>query len=130
MTLVYTDGGDNRNSLELSEVLDFLKASGVAVCAIVALEGHSTNAHSGVRMVLQEITEATGGLAFSPADEKEVDKVYKRVLSKIVSHYTLGYFPTDRRANGAWRKVEIKLRAPNARRVRARKGYDAPSVRW
>lgn len=124
--LLYTDGGDTRSALGLSDLLDLLKASDVTVYAIGALEGQSMSVHGGLRMVLQQITEATGGLAFFPADVKELDRVYERVVTEIRAQYTLGYLSTNQRADGAWRKVEIKLRAPSGHRVRSRKGYYAP----
>jgi hypothetical protein len=40
----------------------------------------------------------------------------------------LGYVPTNAARDGKWRKVEIRLTAPESRRlqVRVREGYFAP----
>ena len=51
-----------------------------------------------------------------------------KVLAAIRAQYTIGYLSTDDRADGAWRKVEIKVTRKDGRdyRIRSRKGYFAP----
>jgi Ca-activated chloride channel family protein len=126
--LLYTDGGDTRSVLRLRDVLDLLRASDVTVYAIGALQHQAASARTELRMVLQQIAEATGGQAFFPADIKDLDKVYEQVLAEIRAQYTLGYVSSNDKADGKWRRVEIKVKSADGRnlRVRSRKGYFAP----
>jgi hypothetical protein len=51
------------------------------------------------------------------------------VLGEVRAQYTLGYVSTNENIDGKWRKVKIQVTRQDAKglRVRARKGYFAPS---
>ena len=70
----------------------------------------------------------TGGQAFFPTNIKELDKIYEKIQREIAARYSLGYLSTDTRADGAWRKVEIKVKRPDLKgaKLRTRAGYFAP----
>ncbi len=126
--VLYTDGGDNRSSLMRGELLDLLKASDATVYAIGALEHQSASTRHEQRAILQQIAEITGGQAFFPTVVKELDAVYGKVVAEIRAQYTLGYVSTNPKADGAWRKVEVKVRkAGRDLKVRSRRGYFAPA---
>jgi len=129
--LLYTDGGDTRSSIRFNELLDLLKASDVTVYAIGELEHQSTSSKNWQRGILQQIADATGGKAFFPLTVKDLDRVYENVLAEIRAQYTVGYLSTNDRADGSWRKVEIKVPRAGKKegrqyRIRSRKGYFAP----
>jgi Ca-activated chloride channel family protein len=126
--LLYTDGGDTRSAIGYSELIDLLKASDATVYAIGALEHQSSFTRNDQRMKLQQIAEVTGGQAFFPAAVRDLDGVYDKVVAEIRAQYTLGYLSTNEKADGTWRKVEIKIVHRQGRdlRVRARRGYFAP----
>lgn len=121
--VMYTDGGDTRSSLSWSETLTLLKASDVTVYAVGLVE-HTGSARNELKMRLQQMTEATGGLAFFPDELQDLDSSYAKILDEIKAQYHLGYASTNATQDGAWRKVEIKLKRPDLK-VRARKGYFA-----
>ena len=125
--LVYTDGGDTRSSIQWHELLDLLKASDVTVYAIGMLEHQSQSTRLQQRATIQQMAETTGGQAFFPTSVKELDKVYDKVLAEIRAQYTIGFHSTNEKADGAWRKVEVKVVRKDGRdlRIRARKGYFA-----
>jgi Ca-activated chloride channel family protein len=122
--VMYTDGGDTRSSLRLGETLDLLKASQVTVYAIGLVE-NAGSARPQLQMTLRQLAETTGGQAFFPGVMKDVDSAYEKVLAEIKGQYHLGYVSTNTAADGAWRKVEIKVKGDGLR-VRARKGYFGP----
>lgn len=127
VALMYTDGGDTRSRLGLSELLDLLRASDVTAYVIGALEPQSGALGQQQRLRLVRIAEATGGQAFFPASAAGIDAIYDQVLAEIRAQYTLGYLSSNRRDDGEWRKVEIRVTRPGARgyRVRSRQGYYA-----
>jgi VWFA-related protein len=94
------------------------------------LEHQSSSVKNEQRMILQQIAEVTGGRAFFPLSVKELDQMYEKVLAEIRAQYTLGYLSANERADGTWRRVEIKLGRSGGNtgrdyRVRSRKGYFA-----
>jgi Ca-activated chloride channel homolog len=123
--VLYTDGGDTRSNVSFSDVMTFVKATDVTVYAIGLLEHQPSSVKSDQRMRLQQITDATGGQAFFPFSMKEVDTAYEKILAQIRAQYSLGYLSTNDKADGQWRKVEIKVKRPDVR-IQARKGYFAP----
>jgi Ca-activated chloride channel family protein len=129
--LIYTDGGDTRSAISFHELMDLLKASDVTMYPIGMLEHQSSSSRNQQRMRLQQMAEATGGQAFFPMAVKELDSVYAKVVSQIRAQYTLGYLSTNEKADGSWRKVEIKIAGKDGPtlRVRARKGYFATFTR-
>ena len=122
--VMYTDGGDTRSALRFGDLLDLLKASQVTVYAI-GLVDNTGSARAQLQMTLRRIAETTGGQAFFPAAMDDVESAYDKVLAEINGQYHLGYVPTNTAADGAWRKVEIKVKRGDLR-VRSRKGYYAP----
>jgi len=126
--LIYTDGGDTRSSLTFKEVTDLLKASDVTTYVIGYLEHQSQSARGEQRMQLQRMAELTGGDAFFPGSMKELEKIYSKIERTIAARYSLGYTSTDTRTDGAWRKVQVRLKRSDLKgaRVRTREGYFAP----
>jgi Ca-activated chloride channel homolog len=122
--VMYTDGGDTRSALTLDDTLTLLKASQVTVYAI-GLTENTGSARQQLQMTLRQIAETTGGQAFFPTSMKQVEGTYEKVLAEIRGQYHLGYLSANTATDGAWRKVEIKVKRPDTR-VRARKGYFAP----
>lgn len=122
--VVYTDGGDTRSALSYSDALTLLKASSVTVYAVGLLE-HTGSFRNELRMKLQQMAETTGGQAFFPARLDDLDEAYAQVVREINAQYHLGYQSTNLERDGAWRKVEVKVKRPDLK-VRSRKGYFAP----
>ena len=126
--LVYTDGGDTRSELTYADLIDLLKSSDVTMYSIGYLENQSVSARSTQQSQLQRMAAVTGGQAFFPTSLKELDKIYERIQREIAARYSIGYLSSDTRKDGAWRRVEIKLKRPDLKgaRLRARTGYFAP----
>ena len=122
--VMYTDGADSRSTLSLGETMTLLKASHVTVYAIGLVE-NTGSARMQLQMTLRQIAEATGGQAFFPNAMKDVESAYAKVLAEITGQYHLGYRSTNAVKDGAWRRVEIRVKRPDLR-VRTRKGYFGP----
>jgi Ca-activated chloride channel family protein len=127
--VLYTDGGDTHSGLSFDMLMTLLKASDVTIYAIGALAQQPLSAQSTQRALLAKIAEETGGTAFFPGSVKDLNRIYEQVLGEIQAQYTIGYVSTNEKTDGTWRKVEIKIACPDSKslRVRARKGYYAPS---
>jgi len=128
IVLLYTDGADTRSSLRFPELMDLLKASDVTVYAIGVFSRQADRLSGEQRGVLTRITEATGGQAYFPQSVKELDKVYAQVVAEIRAQYTIGYESSNSKADGTWRKVEIKVNRKDSK-VRTRQGYFAPLLK-
>jgi Ca-activated chloride channel family protein len=126
--LLYTDGGDTKSAISLADLLEIVRASDATIYAIGMLDRHGTSARMEQQQVLRQISEATGGQAFFPPSARELDRVYAQVTAEIRAQYTLGYLSANAKADGRWRKVEVRMVGPEEKdlRVRSRRGYYAP----
>ncbi|MEX1129713.1 MAG: VWA domain-containing protein [Vicinamibacterales bacterium] len=76
------------------------------------------------RDFLQAVAENTGGRAFVNTNEfaSRIDQMFL----ETGSFYLLGYRPQDQRADGRFRKLQVRLKNRRDLTVRARRGYWAP----
>lgn len=72
---------------------------------------------------LRVLAEQTGGLA--AVNSNDFATAFDRVVRDNSSYYVLGYYPTNPRRDGRYRKIDVRVTRPGLE-VRARKGYVAP----
>jgi hypothetical protein len=80
---------------------------------------------------LQEIVALTGGRSYFPDSVAELDEIYRQIREELSARYSVGYVSTDPTADGACRRVKVRLAddlrpALGDARIRAREGYFAP----
>ncbi len=122
--IVITDGEDNRSRYTFSEVKDFAKESDVQIYVI----GERGELGYG-RAIIAEITRLTGGRPFFPSNFKQLDYFVDLIHTELRNQYVIGYTPSDRRTDGEWRKIKVRLDPPEGLpplSVRAKEGYFAP----
>jgi len=123
--VLYTDGGDTSSTMSFSEAQTLLRASDITLYAVGFLTHLSQSVQMDQRLKIRQLAETTGGLAFFPTAIKELDATYDKVLAEIRAQYTVGYLSSNRKTDGTWRKVEIRVKRPGLK-VRTRQGYYAP----
>jgi Ca-activated chloride channel family protein len=125
--VVFTDGGDTSSNMDFHDALEMLKATDVTVYTIGLLQNVGS-ARMDLRMRLQRIAEATGGFSMFPHSVEELDQMYERVVREVRARYSIGYLSSNARTDGAWRKVDVRVRRPDLKglKVRTRPGYFAP----
>lgn len=121
--VLITDGYDEHSVTSVEDALRAVK-SAQATLFVVGIGGAAGISLKGERL-LRQIAEQTGGRAFFPSREEELPSVHQMIASDIQSRYLLAYTPTNRRVDGAWRKISVKVADPE-QVVRARPGYFAP----
>jgi VWFA-related protein len=73
---------------------------------------------------LRKMAEETGGISFRVGRRESLDDIYDQIQRAMRSQYALGYTSTNTARDGAFRKLEIRLKDKN-QKVLARKGYYA-----
>ena len=71
---------------------------------------------------MEAIAEATGGTAFIPDGEKDLERVFRQVAAELRGQYLLQYYG-DSEAPGQFRRIQVSVPARQDVRVRARQGY-------
>jgi Ca-activated chloride channel family protein len=126
--LLYTDGGDSRSTTSFSDVIEMLRLSQVIVYVIGYVENQPNSSRMIHQMRMNDIAHQTGGAVFYPSGRADLDRIYARILDELNGRYTLGYTPANSSTDGRWRKVQVRVNAPDVRglTVRTRPGYYAP----
>ncbi|HUU36415.1 MAG TPA: VWA domain-containing protein [Vicinamibacterales bacterium] len=71
---------------------------------------------------LRVLSEETGGFAI--VNQNDLAANFERVVADNSAYYLLGYYSTNERRDGKFRKIEVRVARPGLT-VRARKGYAA-----
>jgi VWFA-related protein len=125
--IIVSDGGDNASAVTREQVLANAQASNAVIYTIALVDPLDPEADPGF---LNQLSEATGGVAFRPKNAGEIDAVLQRVARDIRNMYTIGYVPSDvpgpkRRAKDDLRRVTVDVRLPTGQKlaVRTRRAY-------
>jgi VWFA-related protein len=73
----------------------------------------------------ESIAAETGG--FTVKNTNDLAAGIQKIAEETRVYYLLGYVPANTARDGRFREIKVELRNPRGRKVRARKGYYAPS---
>jgi Ca-activated chloride channel family protein len=74
---------------------------------------------------MESIAEVTGGTAFIPDGEKDLERVFRQVAAELRGQYLLQYYGNSDAPAGQFRRIQVAVPARTDLRVRARQGYYA-----
>ncbi|HEY9467492.1 MAG TPA: VWA domain-containing protein [Vicinamibacterales bacterium] len=69
---------------------------------------------------LRVLASSTGG--FAAVNRNDLNGAFDRIVAENSSYYVFGYYSTNERRDGRFRKIEVRVKRPGAR-VRSRNGY-------
>ena len=72
---------------------------------------------------MEAIAETTGGTAFVPDTDADLERVFRQVAAELRGQYLLQYYGDSGAPTGVFRKIQVAVPARNDVRVRARQGY-------
>ena len=121
--VLLSDGDDNQSHVTREEAIEMAQRAEVIVYTIST--NLSGNGGHGDK-VLQRIADATGGRAYVPFQITEVANAFAAIQEELRSQYAISYTPSDFRADGHYRTIDI-LAQEKGLHVRSRRGYFAPS---
>jgi hypothetical protein len=78
-----------------------------------------------VNDLMRTMASETGGIAI--VNLNSMREGFRRVADSLMSHYLLGYYSTNRAADGRVRRITVKLKS-SGETIRARREYRAPNV--
>ncbi len=123
--LIITDGNDNASNMSLEKVVARANQSDTLIYAIGLFTEEEKHDAAKARRALNELTSATGGLAFYPKEVSEVQALAVEVARDIRSQYTIAYTPSIQALDGSYRQIKVTVDAPGRPVVRTRSGYYA-----
>lgn len=128
--LIISDGQDNASRYNFGEVRRLMKESDTIVYSVGIVSANDGRDFAGMQgqAFLEELSSVTGGRAFFPQTDVEMDEIFERIALELRHQYSIGYTPKDFQPDGKWRKVKVKVKPPRGLprlTVRGRDGYYA-----
>jgi VWFA-related protein len=121
--IALTDAEDYGSKETLDDAIEAAQKSDAVVHVILITDPSATNG-SGPG-VAHDLAEQTGGRVISVRNGRSLEKAFDTISEELRSQYVLGYYPTNTRRDGTYRKIKVEVDRPGAR-ILARKGYYAP----
>ena len=129
--LVITDGMDNASRHTLTETVNEVQHSDAIIYAVGLFGKEDKGAtERKARKALQDLADATGGLAYFPEAVEDTESICTQIAHDIRNQYTLAYYPSRFERDGTFRTVQVAVTNPHGGgklTVRTRTGYYAKS---
>ena len=123
--VLVTDGEDQGSKSNLAESIEAAEKANVIVYSIIVsdpefyeLLGGSYHGDASARRLDRE----TGGRTIRVKSIGEIGQAFDQIARELRSQYLLGYFPSNPRHDGSFRRIRVSVRGHNYT-VRTRTGY-------
>ena len=136
--VLLSDGIDTHSVLPMDHVFEIAReTNGLIYWIRFAHDSSNPNAGERVRLSsawkntdqyreqLDTLTQAvnqSGGRIFDVASPDAIRPVFLRILEELREQYVLGYYPDNKRNDGRWHRVKVRVEAADVH-VRAPRGY-------
>lgn len=140
--IIVTDGLDKDSYYKFNEVVDHLREADVQIYLIgfiSDLDGDRglfrKSDKDKAEGLLKKLADETGGRAFFPRELSETHTIAQQISTDLRTQYSIGYYPTNTKKDGAFHPIRVAVNAGDRRivartrngRTAAREG-SAPSV--
>jgi Ca-activated chloride channel family protein len=138
VVVLLSDGLDSHSALRMRHVVPEARRTSALVYLIRTQEDRLSSAAAALpnaisvwrdveghrqeyRQLVQVVTES-GGKVFGVDSPAAIEAAFAAIVAELRDHYVLGYYPSSRRADGAWHEVEVEVDRPGVE-VRTTAGY-------
>jgi VWFA-related protein len=119
--IIITDAQDEGSRLRLEEAIESAQRTDTVVHVLLVHDpGYSWRPD-----VAKKLSDETGGRTIEVSSEKRLNEAFDQISEELRSQYTVGYYPTNTRKDGYFRKVKVETGNKDYK-VLTRKGYYAP----
>ena len=122
--VILSDGADLTSKHNFEETLRMAYQAEVTIYAISTTRFGADVDHEGDN-ALKQLTESTGGQVFFPYSTSQLSEAFREIDQELRSQYNLTYIPTNKKKDGEFREVKVKV-SRDSINIRHRRGYFAP----
>jgi Ca-activated chloride channel family protein len=124
--ILLTDGHDTTSRLAKTDAIN----SALGAEAVIYVIGIGNNRYEGVdKGAMRDLAQRTGGRAFFPDKKFDLTAAFAEIEQELRTQYLIAYSSTNKRRDGAYRKITIEITNPDLRKekleLRHRPGYFA-----
>ena len=121
--VILSDCEDNGSKMSERDAIESVqRGDAVAHIILISDPGASEGYGGGVA---QELASQTGGRVISVRNENSLEKAFDVISEELRSQYVLGYYSTNTKRDGTFRKIKVETSRTDTK-VLARRGYYAP----
>jgi Ca-activated chloride channel homolog len=121
--ILLTDGSDTASQASIDDAIKLCQRRGIGIYALGI--GDVSRQRQVNNRVLERLTLETGGMAFYPTREDEIERYFQRVMEALSSLYMVAYYPSGGDTRSGYRRLEIKVNDRPDVRVIHRNGYES-----
>lgn len=134
---VLSDGEDTSSLISFDDVLSMARKSGINIYTIglqsqfQAMRRLSDNARryfSESDYAMKTLARETGAQAYFPEFVQDLKGVYAAIADELSNQYSIGYSPSNPRADGRFRRIVVRVATHPEFQPRARAGYTAEGI--
>jgi Ca-activated chloride channel homolog len=128
--VLLSDGEDTASLVTDDQVVELARKTEINIYAISLRpsrpgdrnrQGFSQAAH-----LLTALAQETGGQVHFPNSLSELDTVYDRIAEELRTQYNLGYVSSNKRRDGKWRRIVVRIPEREDVQIRNKIGYYGP----
>jgi VWFA-related protein len=115
--ILLSDGADSTSRLKKEAAIEAV----VGVNAVVYAIGIGDDEFD--ESALKKLSERTGGRAFIPEDEFELNAAFGQIQQELRTQYLISYSPTNKTRDNTFRRLRIELIDPELRKQKLKLTY-------
>jgi VWFA-related protein len=119
--IAITDAADTGSKLTVQQAIESAQRTDTVVHVLLVYDPMYGNAYD----VAKKISDETGGRTIPVRGTKNIDQAFDQLSEELRSQYTIGYYPTNPKRDGTYRKIKVDIQQPDMSAL-ARRGYYAP----
>jgi VWFA-related protein len=116
-----TDAMDEGSQLTYQQAIESAQRTDTVVHVLLVYDPMEGNAYD----IAKRITDETGGRTIPVRGTHNIDQAFDELSEELRSQYTIGYYPTNTKRDGTYRKVKVEIQQKDMDAL-TRKGYYAP----
>lgn len=122
--ILLTDGQDTSSRMKMHEAIEHAQKVDALIYAIGIGDRYTFNVEEGT---LRKIAERTGGRAFFPSNERDLQDAFAQIQRDLREQYLVAYSPSNKARDGSYRRIEIEVVSPTYKSLKLtyRPGYFA-----
>ena len=127
--ILLTDGQDTVSQVHMRDAINRAVKSDALIYAIGIGDRYQYGVDEGS---LKKLTEATGGRAYFPRNERDLHEAFAQIEKDLREQYLIAYSPSNKSRDNSYRRVTIEVINPEVRKqnlkLNYRPGYFANSL--
>jgi VWFA-related protein len=128
--VLLSDGEDTASLVSDDQVVELARKTEINIYSISLRPSRASDRQrlgfSQATHLLTALAQETGGQVHFPNSLSELDTVYDRIAEELRTQYNLGYVSSNKRRDGKWRRIVVRIPDREDVQIRHKIGYYGP----